>query len=376
MGPKRAAEMFLEKYPYADSYTVTLYGSLAATGKGHLTDRAIIGVFSPKPITILWEPETFLPFHPNGLLFQAYVKGAKAGEWMIYSIGGGDLANETTEESEEHIYDMETMTQILEWTYRTGKSLWEYVEECEGADIWDYLEEVWKTMTEAVERGIEAEGVLPGGLSLRRKASSYYTKAKGYRDSLRSRALIYSYALATSEGNAAGEKIVTAPTCGSCGVLPGVLFHLKNKHAFSDKKIIRSLATAGLIGNIVKENASISGARVGCQGEIGVACSMAAGAACQLFGGSMSQIEYAAEMGLEHHLGLTCDPVCGLVQVPCIERNAFAAVRALDACSYATLSDGRHLVSFDKVVKTMNQTGHDLPSLYKETSTGGLAKYM
>jgi L-serine dehydratase len=231
-------------------------------------------------------------------------------------------------------------------------------------------------MKATIRRGREEEGVLPGGLFLQRKASSYFIKAKSYTDSLRSRALIYAYALATSEENANGGIVVTSPTCGSAGVLPSVLYHLHKKHGFSDAKIIRALGTAGLIGNIVKTNASVSGALVGCQGEIGVACSMAAAAATQLFGGTVAQIEYAAEMGLEHHLGLTCDPVCGLVQVPCIERNAFAAVRALDACSFAMLSDGQHLVSFDKVVQTMKQTGHDLPSLYKETSLGGLAKFM
>ncbi len=223
---------------------------------------------------------------------------------------------------------------------------------------------------------MEAEGLLPGGLGLQRKASTYHTKAEGYQGSMRSRASIYSYALATAEENASGGKIVTAPTCGSCGVLPAVLYHLKMSNRATDVKIIRALTTAGLIGIIVKHNASVSGAEVGCQGEIGVACAMAAAAAAQLFGGSTQQIEYAAEMGLEHHLGLTCDPVCGLVQVPCIERNAFAAARALDSCSFAMLSDGKHLVNFDKVVLTMKQTGHDLPSLYKETSTGGLAIYM
>ena len=265
------------------------------------------------------------------------------------------------------------MKTILEWCQQTGKTFWEYVEDTEGKDIYDYLLTAWKTMEAAIHRGMDAEGLLPGGLGLQRKSSMYSIKAKGYQGSMRSRALIYSYALAVSEENASGNIIVTAPTCGSCGVLPSVLYHLKMNHDFSDQKIIRALATAGLIGNIVKTNASVSGAEVGCQGEVGVACAMAAGAACQLFGGSPQQVEYAAEMGLEHHLGLTCDPICGLVQVPCIERNAFAAARALDSCSFAMLSDGKHLISFDKVVRTMQQTGHDLPSLYKETSTGGLA---
>ena len=248
------------------------------------------------------------------------------------------------------------------------------MEECEGAEIWDYLRLVWQTMVEAVERGIDAEGVLPGPLHLRRKANTYFVKASGYRDNIRTRALVFAYALAVAEENAAGGKIVTAPTCGSCGVLPAVLYHLWKSKDFSETRILHALATAGLIGNVVKHNASISGAEVGCQGEVGVACAMAAAAATQLFGGSVAQIEYAAEMGLEHHLGMTCDPVCGLVQIPCIERNAYAAARALDANLYASFTDGNHRVSFDKVVEVMKQTGHDLPSLYKETGEGGLAK--
>ncbi len=377
MGPKKAAELFRDRNPDADSYQVALYGSLAATGKGHLTDAAILKALEPKSTEIIWKADVFLPFHPNGMLFESIMNGKTADSWTIYSVGGGDLANENTPVGEEEdVYKMNTMKEILEWCHQTGKSFWEHVEDVEGKEIWDFLDEVWRVMCEGIERGLEAEGLLPGGLSLQRKASSYYTKGKSYRDSLASRAAIYSYALATSEENACGGVIVTAPTCGSSGVLPGVLYHLKKKHEFRDSKIVKALATAALIGNIVKKNASVSGAQVGCQGEIGVACSMAAAAATQLFGGSTAQIEYSAEMGLEHHLGLTCDPVCGLVQVPCIERNAFASVRALDACSFAMLSDGHHLVGFDKVVQTMKQTGHDLPSLYKETSTGGLARFI
>ena len=266
------------------------------------------------------------------------------------------------------------MTEILEWCERSGKGYWEYVKECEDSDIWDYLNEVWKTMIDSIRRGLEEEGVLPGPLNLRRKASTYYIRATGYKQSLQSRGLVFAYALAVSEENASGGKIVTAPTCGSCGVMPAVLYHLYKSRDFSDIRILRALATAGLVGNIVKFNASISGAEVGCQGEVGVACAMASAAANQLFGGSPAQIEYAAEMGLEHHLGMTCDPVCGLVQIPCIERNAYAAARALDANLYSSFTDGMHRVSFDKVVQVMKQTGHDLPSLYKETSEGGLAK--
>ena len=231
-------------------------------------------------------------------------------------------------------------------------------------------------MCETVQRGLNNDGVLPGGLKVARKASTYYVKSKSYTGSLSSRARIYSYALAVAEENASGGTVVTAPTCGSCGVLPGVLYHMTTSREFLRIRVLRALATAGLFGNVVKTNASISGAEVGCQGEIGVACAMAAAAACQLFGGTPAQIEYAAEMGLEHHLGLTCDPVCGLVQVPCIERNAVAAARALDANAFATLSDGSHLVSFDKVVTVMKETGINLPSLYRETSEGGLALHI
>ena len=378
MGPRKAAEMFVTRHPDAAKFKVTLYGSLAATGNGHMTDVAIIDTLEPTaPVEIIWQPKVFLPFHPNGMTFAAFDTDDKLIEnWTVYSIGGGALAENSDTPSIESrdVYGMNSMTEILEWCERSGKGYWEYVKECEDSDIWDYLNEVWKTMIDSIRRGLEEEGVLPGPLNLRRKASTYYIRATGYKQSLQSRGLVFAYALAVSEENASGGKIVTAPTCGSCGVMPAVLYHLYKSRDFSDIRILRALATAGLVGNIVKFNASISGAEVGCQGEVGVACAMASAAANQLFGGSPAQIEYAAEMGLEHHLGMTCDPVCGLVQIPCIERNAYAAARALDANLYSSFTDGMHRVSFDKVVQVMKQTGHDLPSLYKETSEGGLAK--
>ena len=379
MGPRKVAEIFLKRHPEAASFQVTLYGSLAATGKGHMTNVAIIETLKPAaPVEIIWEPKIFLPFHPNGMKFVSLDKDKnKTDEWTVYSIGGGALADEndsTSTINTPDVYEMSHLTEILQWCERTGKSYWEYVKECEESDIWDYLAEVWKAMQAAVRRGLDAEGVLPGPLNLRRKASTYFIRASGYKASLQSRGLVFSYALAVSEENASGGVIVTAPTCGSCGVVPAVLYHLQKSREFSDMRILRALATAGLIGNVVKHNASISGAEAGCQAEVGVACSMASAAANQLFGGSPSQIEYAAEMGLEHHLGMTCDPVCGLVQIPCIERNAYAAARALDANLYSSFTDGMHRVSFDKVVEVMKETGNDLPSLYKETSEGGLAK--
>ena len=379
MGPQKAAKIFLENNRGASSFEVTLYGSLAATGKGHMTDIAIIEVLEPvAPIRIIWKPDVFLPFHPNGMKFRSLTNDEKPiNEWTVYSIGGGALSEGKGDDdmfNSPEVYDMNSMTEIMKWCERTGRNYWEYVQLCEDSSLWDYLEVVWIKMKEAVERGLKREGRLPGPLNLPRKAPTYYVKATGYKQSLQTRGLVYAYALAVSEETASGGTIVTAPTCGACGVLPAVLYHISKSHEFTDKQILHALATAGLVGNIVKKNASISGADVGCQGEVGVACAMASAASCQLFGGSPSQIEYAAEMGLEHHLGMTCDPICGLVQIPCIERNAFAATRALDSNLYAAFSDGSHRVSFDRVVEVMKRTGHDIPSLYKETSEGGLAK--
>lgn len=377
MGPRRAASIFLEKISgkRVTKFVITLYGSLAATGRGHLTDRAILeGLGDEVPTEIIWKPKEFLSFHPNGMLFEAFADGNLVESWQVFSIGGGTLANEEfNEQKVESVYELSTISDILAWCNKTGYTFWEYVEQCEGKEIWDYLAEVWEVMQDAVRRGLTTEGIMPGGLGLQRKALNYNVRSRGMSGSMKSRGLIYSYALAVAEENACGGQIVTAPTCGSCGVMPAVLYHLKSSHDVTDQRILRALATGGLFGNVVRTNASVSGAEVGCQGEVGVACAMAAAAASQLFGGTISQIEYAAEMGLEHHLGLTCDPVCGLVQIPCIERNAFAAARALDANSYSNFTDGRHRVSFDSVVEVMKRTGHDLPSLYKETSEGGLA---
>lgn len=330
MGPQSAARIYRKRHPEAQSFDVVLYGSLAATGKGHMTDVAILRVLEQQgPTEIHWEPQTRLPYHPNAMRFAVkQPDGSISDEWVVYSIGGGALSESPDDAVEHrHVYPMTTMDEIMLWCNETGCSLWEYVEEHEGPRIWDYLAKVWQVMCESVERGINHEGVLPGPLGLQRKAPIYYTKAKGYKANLQSSGLVYAYALAVSEENASGGVIATAPTCGSCGVLPAVLYHLGHNHAFSDERILHALATAGLIGNLAKHNASISGADVGCQGEVGVASAMAA-----------------------------------------------AAARALDANFYASLSDGRHRVSFDRALRVMKQTGHDLPSLYKETSEGGLAK--
>ncbi len=376
MAPRRAAEIFQRRNVECNRFRVTLYGSLAATGKGHLTDVAILETLKPHgEVELIWEPSVFKPFHPNGMRFEAIVDDKVVDDWTVYSVGGGALAEEGNKPVESaDIYPQVQLTDIMTWCRKNGRTYWEYVEMHEGKDIWIFLAKVWRVMREAVERGIETDGVIPGPLKLPRRAMRYNVRASGYKQSLQSRGLIFSYALAVSEENACGGRIVTAPTCGSSGVLPAVLYHLWKTREFSEARICRALATAGLIGNVVKHNASISGAEVGCQGEVGVACAMAAAAANQLFGGTTAQIEYAAEMGLEHHLGMTCDPICGLVQIPCIERNAYAAARALDANLYSMYTDGHHRVSFDRVVAVMRQTGHDLPSIYKETGEGGLAK--
>ena len=384
MGPRRAAELFRERAAGAARCRVTLYGSLAATGRGHLTDVAIAAGLAPLEADIVWRPDVVLPFHTNGMRFEALADdGTVRDQWTVYSVGGGTLSDGTlsdgtgTDDSPApNLYPHGTLTEIQHYITHNGLSFWEYVEQCEGADIWDFLSEVWQQMQSTVQEGLENDSVLPGSLHLRSKAKQYYVRASSFKPSLQSRALVTAYALAAAEQNARGGKVVTAPTCGSCGVVPAVLYHMKQGHSFSERDILKALATAGLFGNIIKTNASISGAEVGCQGEVGSACVMAAVAINQLFGGSAQQIECAAEMAMEHNLGLTCDPVCGLVQIPCIERNAIAALRAQDVSLYALMSDGKHMVSFDSIVETMKQTGHDLPSPYKETALGGLATTM
>jgi len=374
MGPKRAAEKFLKLHSGAEAFRVTLYGSLAATGVGHLTDVILNDTFAEKSLEIAWKPEVELPLHPNGMEFETIDNGISKALWRVYSIGGGNLIEEgETNTFDENLYKLHFMSDILQWCEEHECSMWEYVKKYDYPDTFQYLTEVWAVMKDSIDRGLENEGVLPGGLHLTRKAPSYYTKSKTFSDILKRTGHTFSYALAVSEENAAGGRIVTAPTCGSAGVLPAVMFSLQKAYKLSDQRIVKGLATAGLIGNLIRTNASISGAEVGCQGEIGAACSMAAGAATQLLGGSVMQVEYAAEMGMEHHLGLTCDPVNGLVQIPCIERNAMAAVRAMECATYALLSDGKHLISFDDVVKTMKQTGLDMKASYRETSKGGLA---
>jgi L-serine dehydratase len=374
IGPHRAALQFRERHRDATTFRVTLYASLAQTGRGHLTDEALRQAFSPLQVELLWRPDEALPFHPNAMELEALdTTGRVIGRWQVYSVGGGALREGTDTASGPAVFPLRTMDAILERCDRAGTTFWEHVQECEGDDIWPFLRDVWHTMQAAIERGLKTEGVLPGGLSLPRKARAIHSRAILSGSFFERSSRLFSYALAVAEENASQGRIATAPTCGACGVVPAVLRYAQESLGCDERPVLQALATAGLIGNLVKHNASISGAEVGCQGEIGTACAMAAAAATQLFGGSVRQIEYAAEMGLEHHLGLTCDPVAGLVQIPCIERNAFAATRALGCAEYALVSDGSHRISFDVVVQAMRETGHDLPHLYRETSTGGLA---
>jgi L-serine dehydratase len=375
MGPSKAASIFKERNPAAAAFHVILYGSLAATGKGHLTDKAIIGSMAPVPVEISWKATETIPPHPNGMTFQALDPDGKVmDEWTTFSIGGGDISDSGMRESKNKVYELSTMKEILEYCEGKGCSFWEFVEEREGPGLWDHLGEVWQAMQEAIHRGLETEGMFHGGLRVSRRANSFYTMAKTFQQSINRRPLVFAYALAVSEENAAGGRVVTAPTCGSCGVIPAVLYLFKTETEAPEVKILRALATAGLIGNLIKTNASVAGAEVGCQGEVGSATSMAAGAAAQLLGGSIRHVEYAASIGMEHFLSLTCDPMKGLVQIPCIERNAHGASRALDAAIYARMTDGHHVVPFDKVIRVMKETGHDLPSIYRETAEGGLAK--
>lgn len=374
MGPIKAAERFRDEHPDVQRVRVTLYGSLAATGRGHLTDKAVSDALSPLPVEFIWKADEELPVHPNGMMFESLDKdGNSLVSWKVYSIGGGAIQGEGESAVRQKIYSLETMDEILRECTQTGRTFWEYVEEVEGTEIWQYLSRINRVMHDSIERGLNREGVLPGGLGLARHAWTIYRKIQVTGGELKKEGFLPAYALAVAEENAVGGLIVTAPTCGSAGVLPAVLRHIEDLLRTPERDLLHALATAGLIGNMIKTNASISGAEVGCQGEIGSACAMAAAAATQLMGGSIRQIEYAAEMGLEHHLGLTCDPVNGLVQIPCIERNAFAAERALDCASFALYSDGSHRISFDEVVRVMRQTGHDLPHVYRETAEGGLA---
>ncbi|MBO5981465.1 MAG: L-serine ammonia-lyase, iron-sulfur-dependent, subunit alpha [Clostridia bacterium] len=375
MGPIMAARRFIAENPSADEYKVVLFGSLAKTGEGHMTDAALHREFEGKKITLEFDKSTPTDYHPNTMDFYA-VKGGKTQKIRFYSIGGGEVIAKGEKAAEhQEVYPINSFTKISEYCRERDMRLWQYVEECEGKEIWEYLGEVWSVMQDAVKRGIQTEGTLHGGLGLQRKAR-YLFRQKHIDESeeTKTNRLICAYAYAVSEENAAGGLIVTAPTCGACGVLPAVLKYLQAKRNFTDTQILRGLAAASVVGNLIKTNASISGAECGCQAEIGTACAMAAAAAAELYELDLDQIEYAAEMSIEHHLGLTCDPIGGLVQIPCIERNAIAAMRALNAVNLADFLADSRKISFDMIVDTMYETGKDLKVIYRETAEGGMAK--
>lgn len=376
MGPERAARLFKQEYAEADSYKAVLYDSLAKTGKGHMTDKAILNTLAPKETMIEWSPESLekLP-HPNTMDFFAYKGGKECGRMRVMSVGGGDIVIEGRREKElKELYPEKSFAQIADYCKAHNIRLSDYVEQKEGAEIWGFLAEVWRVMKQAITDGLSTSGVLEGGIGVERKAQYLFHQrhidesAETYEDRI-----VCAYAFAVSEQNASCQTIVTAPTCGACGVLPSVMRYMQEKRGFTDEQILKGLAVAGLIGNLVKANASISGAECGCQAEIGTACSMASAALGELHGMGIDQIEYAAEVALEHHLGLTCDPICGLVQIPCIERNAVAAMRAINSLRIANFLTDTRKISFDMVVKTMYQTGHDMSPRYRETSEGGLA---
>ncbi len=377
MGPERAVKALRQHFPQADAWRVTLYGSLAMTGEGHGTDRVIRETFAPAPCEIIFDRETPYDRHPNMMDVTAMAGGNAVGTERVYSVGGGaiEFAGDTPHEI-PHVYPHSDFASIAAYCKSKDIRIWEYVRECEGDEIFSYLGDVWEQMKRAIHEGLVTTGVLPGSLGTRRRAQILHNQ-RHIDESAQTREnrLVCSYAFAVSEQNAAGGTIVTAPTCGASGVVPSVLKYMQETRGFSDYQVVKALATGGVIGNLIKTNASISGAECGCQAEIGSACSMAAAALAELFEMGLDQIEYAAEVAMEHHLGLTCDPIAGLVQIPCIERNAVAAMRAINALSLSNFLADSRMISFDLVVRTMYKTGLDLLHGYRETSDGGLAKF-
>jgi len=377
MGPERAAKLFRSQNPDADGFKVILYGSLSKTGVGHGTDSVLREVLAPCPTEIVFSKDELPGSHPNTLDFIALKDGAETATLRVESVGGGDIRIAGQEKAEgEEVYIEHSFAEIADFCkWRYIDRLSDYVELNEGPEIWDFLMEVWQVMKQAIDDGLQAEGILPGGLNVQRKAKFLYNQ-KAHEDipSLKEFQTIAAFAYAVAEQNAGNGTIVTAPTCGACGVVPAVLRYAQITRGFTDEQIIRGLATAGIIGNLTKTNASISGAECGCQAEIGTACSMAAAALAELYDQNLDQVEYAAEVAMEHHLGLTCDPICGLVQIPCIERNAVAAMRAMNACNLSYFLTGSRRISYDMVCRAMKETGVNLNHRFRETSEGGLAK--
>ena len=377
MGPERAAKLFREENPQADAFQVVLYGSLSKTGIGHGTDRVIRETLAPLPTEIIFSDGVIPDSHPNTMDLIALKDGNQIASVRVESIGGGDIRIPgRKDDAQEEVYIEHSFAEIADFCkWRYIHTLSEYVELNEGPEIWDFLMEVWQVMKRSIDEGLAASGVLPGGLNVQRKAKYLYEQTPDAEvPALREFQQIAAFAYAVAEQNADNGTIVTAPTCGACGVLPAVLKYAQVTKGFTDEQICRGLATAGIIGNLTKSNASISGAECGCQAEIGTACSMAAAALAELYKQNLDQVEYAAEVAMEHHLGLTCDPICGLVQIPCIERNAVAAMRAMNACNLSYFLTGSRNISYDMVCRAMHETGINLNTRFRETSEGGLAR--
>ena len=377
MGPERAAKLFRKENPQADAFQVILYGSLSKTGIGHGTDRVIRETLAPLPTEIIFSDEVIPDSHPNTMDLIALKDGNQVASVRVESIGGGDIRIPgRKDDAQEEVYIEHSFAEIADFCkWRYIHTLSEYVELNEGPEIWDFLMEVWQVMKRSIDEGLAASGVLPGGLNVQRKARYLYEQTPDAEvPALREFQQIAAFAYAVAEQNADNGTIVTAPTCGACGVLPAVLKYAQLTKGFTDEQICRGLATAGIIGNLTKSNASISGAECGCQAEIGTACSMAAAALAELYKQNLDQVEYAAEVAMEHHLGLTCDPICGLVQIPCIERNAVAAMRAMNACNLSYFLTGSRNISYDMVCRAMHETGINLNTRFRETSEGGLAR--
>lgn len=375
MGPEKACILFREKYHTADRFKVILYGSLAKTGIGHGTDRIVVETLAPTPCEVVFDPSDIPLPHPNTMDLFAYEGDREIGKLRVMSVGGGEICFEGTPLAvPPDVYEMASFEQIAAYCRKHYLRLWEYVKEVEGEAVWQHLYTIWDAMKTSIRVGLSTSGILPGGLEVVRKAKQLQDRQHIDESAeTRENRMVCAFAFAVSEQNAAGERIVTAPTCGSAGVMPAVLYYQQQKRGYSDEEIVRALATGGIIGNLIKTNASISGSECGCQAEVGSACAMAAAALGELFHLDLDKIEYAAEIAIEHHLGLTCDPICGLVQIPCIERNAVAAMRAINAISLASfLSDSRK-ISLDDCIAVMKQTGLDLSHRYKETAEGGLA---
>lgn len=376
MGPEKACKIVLSDFPAADFFRVVLYGSLSATGKGHLTDKVIEETLGKEHTEVVFGETDGHFRHPNKLTFFVFKNGAQIAERTYYSVGGGAIeSDDGISVEEKDVYPHSSFAEIKTFCEENNLKLWQYVEVFDESDVFEYLKEIWRAMKDCIRQGLSVSGVLPGELKTERKARTLYEQyALNESPTARQNRMVCAYAYACSENNASGGQVVTAPTCGSCGVVPAVLYYLEKTEEVPEREILKALAVAGIIGDVVKTNASISGAECGCQAEIGVACAMASAAVADLYGMNIDQIEYAAEISIEHHLGLTCDPICGLVQIPCIERNAVAALRALNEVTLPLFITGSRKITFDDAVKTMYETGIDLGKKYRETAQGGLAK--